>query len=211
MDASIVTKSLRIKHEHALNFWAGKLGKQGDGYVGRIGENHEMQQQRIEDLLRTRLDANQYFNCALDYGCGWGRFSEFFSDFCGHIWAADILNELVERAAARAPNITPFLVSYPLSFPLRLPKFELLWASLVFQHITDDVMLDATLAEIGRVLKPGARVLILDNARDRAHHVNSREPGRFARALNLKPGWTSELVTINKRPRDHWLLDGVKG
>jgi SAM-dependent methyltransferase len=199
------------KFMRMLNFWMNKVSERGDGYVGRVGEGHDLQRQKIEDILRTKFDKDTFYYDAMDFGCGWGRFEPFLSDFCGHIWAVDLLEDMVQRASSVAPLVTPFRMSYPVSFPLSKPKFDLLWACLVFQHITDESLFEDTLNEIRRVLKPGARILILDNAKDRAPHVRPRDPQRFAQLLGMQPGWQHSLVTINNRPQDHWMIDGVKG
>ena len=210
MSVQTVVEHKQLAFNKMVDFWVGKSSNgDDDKYVGREGENHTFQQKKIEDILRTRFSPDTFFKTALDFGSGWGRFEPFLDDFCGHIWAADLIEKLVQRAAARSPVVTPHKISYPVHFPLKRPKFDLLWACLVFQHITDDSILDATLTEIRRVLKPGARVLILDNARDKAYHVAPRDPGVFARLLSLKPGYRADLVTINNRPQDHWFIDGV--
>lgn len=201
---------LPLKFGKMQEFWQKKSAQQGDRYVGHIKENHNIQQKQIESLLRERLKPEDYFESSLDFGCGWGRFVPFFSQFCGHVWATDLLKAMVDKAALKAPNVTAIQSKWPLKMPGRGRRFDLLWASLVFQHIVDDEVFDATIVEIGRVLKPGARVLILDNIVDKAHHVKPRGVKKLAEALRLQPGYYSSNVTINQRPNDHCLIDGIK-
>jgi SAM-dependent methyltransferase len=201
--------SKELAFNRMVDFWINKIEQQGDGYVGRLGESQDIQKQRIQDIVKMRIDPSLFYDTALDFGSGWGRFDKFLSDFCGHVWAVDILDTLVRRAAQQAPCITPYCLGFPIHIPLERPKFDLFWGCLVFQHIVNDKLLEDVLAEIRRVLKSGCRVMIVDNAKDRAIHVKPRDPKYFADGLQLKHGWRSDLVTINNRPQDHWFIDGV--
>jgi ubiquinone/menaquinone biosynthesis C-methylase UbiE len=191
-------------------FWRIKFAQYGDRYVGRIKEDHTLQQKRIESILMTRLRSQDYFEKALDFGCGWGRFIPFFSQFCGHIWAVDLVKEMVDKAAQKAPNVTAIQSKHPFKLPGKESRFDLLWSCFVFQHITDDEVFDVTTKELRRVLKSGARVIIIDNAVDHASHVKPRSVERLAEALELKPTYYASKVTVNQRADDHWLIDGVK-
>ncbi len=192
------------------SFWEKTVARRGDGYVGRQGESHRLQQKRIEDLLRTRLNPNMLYQDMIDFGCGWGRFIPFWAQFAGHIWAVDLLDDMLRRAKQEAPTVSTVCSQWPFRIPMKTPRVDLLWACLVFQHICDDAIFEGTLAELGRVLKPGARVLIIDNAVDQAPHVKPRGPEAIATRLGLRPGWSADKVTINNRPHDHWFLDGTK-
>lgn len=206
--AEILTEQARFAAHR--DFWAKTVARRGDGYVGRQGESHKLQQKRIEDLLRTRLNPNVVYQDMIDFGCGWGRFVPFWSQFVGHIWAVDLLNDLLVRAKQAAPIVSTVSAQWPFRIPMNQPRIDLLWACLVFQHITDESLLTNTLAELARVMKPGARVLIIDNAVDKAPHVKPRGPEFLAEKLKLLPGWSADKVTINNRPNDHWLLDGQR-
>jgi ubiquinone/menaquinone biosynthesis C-methylase UbiE len=201
---------LKLKFGRMEEFWRGKAAQSGDRYVGRLKEDHTLQQKRIESILRTRLLPTDYFENALDFGCGWGRFIPFFAQFCGHIWAVDLLKDMVKKAAEQAPCVTAVQSKYPFKLPGKGARFDLLWGCLVFQHMTDDDIFNVSTKEISRVLKPGARVLVIDNAVDKAYHVKPRGVERLATALGLKPGYHASKVTINQRPDDHWLIDGIR-
>jgi SAM-dependent methyltransferase len=191
-------------------FWENKFRSQGESYVGRKGEDFELQTKRIESLLRTRLQVSDFYKNALDFGCGCGRMLPFLSQFCGHLWAADIMPSVLMNASKVVPNVTAFQIGFPLKFPWREPRIDFLWVGLVFQHLTDEPIFRDACEELKRVLRPGARVLILDNGVDRAPHVMPRGPERLGAALNLALGWHAEKATINNAPGDHWLLDGKK-
>lgn len=199
-----------VAHKQMSGFWQARAGKQGESYVGHRDQNHIAQQKRIEDILKSRLTPDTYFCDMLDYGCGYGRFVPFWNNFAGHVWAVDLIPDMLKKAASRSPNVTALRSTFPLKLPIQPNGLDLLWSCLVFQHIVDDSLFYATALELARLLKPGARVLLIDNAIDKAPHVKPRTPQIFARALGLRPDVQALKITINSRPSDHWLIDGYK-
>lgn len=200
---------LKAKWSRTQDFWQRKMASQGVSYVGRVGEDHNYQAKLIESLYWRQVSVDAYFRDALDFGCGYGRFAAMLSKSCGHIWAVDMLDEMLANVRGVVPNITAVRCSWPPRFlsQIRDNSIDLLWACLVFQHIVDDDLFSAVMQEISRLLKPGARVIIIDNAVDHAHHVKPRGPEVIMKALNAKADFC-EKVTINKRACDHWLIDG---
>lgn len=185
-------------------FWRDRWRKKGDAYSGTIEQTHA-----IEDILRGLFTSRDYYTDAMDFGAGHGRFCDFMSLYCGHIWAADIVDDMLDCYAVRSPTVTPLRMEWPPNIPLRDDKLDLLWAFFTFQHIVDPTIFQHVTQELRRVLKPGSRVLIIDNACDTANHVRSRGPDVLGKALGLQPGFSKILITIGK-PQDHWLIDGVK-
>jgi SAM-dependent methyltransferase len=188
--------------------WIKVAGQRGAGYVGRVSESTELQARKIESLLLKALSPDDFYKDGIDFGCGYGRFIPTLSHYCGHIWAIDLLDSMLAQAASAAPNVTVVPSTWPISFAI--PPVDFLWAGLVIQHIVDEPIYQATIAELKRLLKPGARVILLDNAVDLAPHVKPRGPEMLARHLELRPGWKADRVTINQRPNDHWFIDGYK-
>jgi SAM-dependent methyltransferase len=197
-------------HVKLTQFWETRARTRGERYVGHVQQDHRLQQQAIESLLRARLKASDYFSNGLDFGCGYGRFVPTLSQYCGHLWAVDLLPEMLERAASQAPNVTPVRSEWPLKLPARGPAMDFVWLCLVLQHVVDEDLFQATCVELKRVLKPGARVMVLDNVVDHAPHVKPRGEQALVSALGLMPGYWCERVTINRRPKDHLFIDGVK-
>jgi ubiquinone/menaquinone biosynthesis C-methylase UbiE len=189
------------------SFWQSKMARQGVSYVGRVGEDHHYQAKMIERLYWGRVGQDAYFTDALDFGCGYGRFAAMLSNSCGHVWAVDMLEEMLSQVRGSAPNVTPIRCTWPPRLVNHDNSMDLLWACLVFQHIVDDDLFTGTMKELSRLLKPGARVIIIDNAVDHAHHVKPRGPEVLMKALNAKIDY-ADKVTINKRTNDHWLIDG---
>lgn len=187
-----------------VGFWRERWTKRGEDYSGTIEQTRA-----IEDILKGLLKPRDYYVDAMDFGAGHGRFCEFMSLYCGHIWAADIVSEMLERYASYAPTVTPLKVEWPISFPLKDNKLDLLWSFFTFQHLVDPSLFQQTVQELRRVLKPGARVLIIDNAVDMANHVRVRGPDALGKALGLQAGFSRMRITVSK-PQDHWLIDGIK-
>jgi len=189
-------------------YWRNRLAKMGDAYVGRVKENHLEQRNRINELLKSRLSG--YYERGLDFGCGWGRFLPLLVQHCGHIWAVDILEKMLPRAGCAAFNVTPVRYVWPNKLPLGDKSIDLLLVVSVFHYWKDDELFNDCTAELKRVLKPKARVLVLDNAVDNDYHVTARLAEELAAALGLAEGWKADRVTINQRANDHWFIDGLR-
>jgi SAM-dependent methyltransferase len=164
-----------------------------------------VQTTRIASLLRSSILPDTFYENALDLGCGRGRFIPILSSFCGHVWGVDIVPELLCDIEYRAPSATAFCVGSDYRLPAGPHDF--LWSAFCFQHIVNDAMFAAVTDEIKRVMKKDARVILVENAKDRAAHVRPRKPNEYAAALGMKE-YTAKLVTVNDRPNDHWWIDG---
>lgn len=168
-----------------------------------------VQTSRVTSLLRSAMTVNQSYRSGVDLGCGSGRFLPLIAAVCQHVWAVDIVPDVEAAVAARARNVSVWI---PQNNEDGLPDgpHDFLFAAFMFQHVTEDGVFKGLTNELKRVLAPGARVFILDNAKDKAPHLQVREPGVLAQALGLKK-WDSKLVTINQRPADHWWIEGTIG
>ena len=99
----------------------------------------------------------------LDLGAGTGSWAAAFSDWYG-IEVVGLEPSAAMRARARHPRM---LAGDALAIPLRAASVDGAWLSTVVHHLTD---LEAAAAELRRVLRPGAPVL-----------VRSAFPGRHRR------------------------------
>jgi SAM-dependent methyltransferase len=169
----------------------------------------KLQTVKVESVIKQCLRTDDFFKDGLDLGCGEGRLLPLLSDYCGHIWAVDIIDSLLLKAGEKGANITPILAGWPYELFLPDARIDLLTAFFVFQHIVDDTIFAATVKEINRVLKPGARVIIIDNAVDTASHVRPRGVSPLVTALGLANA-SSKRITLGSKPNDHWLIDGIR-
>lgn len=156
------------------------------------------------------IDPSSVFPLGLDFGSGWGRFLPFLSEICGHVYAVDVVPSAIASAYEKIPNVTTHVIDNSYELPVKEKTFDLLFCCLVLQHIVDDRLFVAATQELKRVTKPGAKVIIIDNAIDQAHHVKSRPAEQLGSALDLQPGFNVEKITINERPSDHWLIVGTR-
>ena len=190
-----------LAHQQMVKFWQAR---------SMLKVVYPGQKERIENLVREKVGPSDYFQDMLDFGCGNGRFMPFWQLYSGHIWAVDVLDNILREITNQGVNVTPILETYPPRLQRLMPPVDLFWGCLVFQHLVDNSLFYETAAELSKVIKPGARVIILDNAVDVAAHVKPRGPEELSRALGLREGFKAEQVTINKKPNDHWLIDGHK-
>lgn len=194
-------KSLRFWHERAIRF--------GDGYVGRVNESWQQQQKNIEKHLKAKL-GNEHYMDVLDFGCGWGRLIPFLCNYSGHIWAADIVETAIQRAGEMAPNVTAVAIPKTGNIELPTSSIDLVVVVSVFHFFKEDCLFNVFTKELSRVVKPGGRVIVIDNAVDKDYHVKPRSDKEIAASLCLREGWSSDKVTINRRQLDHWLIDGQR-
>jgi len=176
-------------------------------WLGRAHSKNEnpVQTTRVASLLRSAVLPDAFYESALDLGCGRGRFVPILSSFCGHVWAVDIVSELLCDIEYRAQSATAFCVGPDYKLPSGPHDF--LWSAFCFQHITSEEAFQAVTKEVRRVMKKGARVILLENAKDKAAHVRPRTPNDYVVMLGLKD-YTAKLITVNQRPNDHWWIDG---
>ena len=104
---------------------------------------------------------------------------------------------------------SPAATAWCIDQEYRLPDgpHDFLWSAFCFQHMVKEDVFRAVCAELVRVMKPGARVFLLENAKDRASHVRPRTPDEYAKGLNLAMH-KAKLVTVNKALNDHWWIEG---
>lgn len=159
----------------------------------------------ISSLLRASILPTDFYESALDLGCGRGRFIPILSAFCGHVWAVDVVPDLLCNIEFRAPSATAFCIED--EFKLPTGPHDLLWSSFFFQHVTKPEHMRAICTEVRRVLRPGARVFLLENGKDHAAHIRPWAPRDYAVELGLGD-YSAKMVSINNRPSDHWWIEG---
>ncbi len=157
----------------------------------------------------------------LEVGCGPGRLSIRLARRYGlEVTGLDLDAAMIERArtnADRAGNSDEpgpsFLVGDVASLPFPEGSFALVVSTLSMHHWADG---SAGLAEIGRVLRPGARALVWDfRSGVRSFHAHDRpEPVDPARVPSLRvvsatpwrwPFWFNILQRTEMVPADGWV------
>jgi colanic acid/amylovoran biosynthesis glycosyltransferase len=156
---------------HNARYWsdrAGRLGRRSVFHARHSEAELEavtaMQRRAILPVLDRHLRGDE--SIALDYGCGWGRFTGDLTERVGGLAIGiDPVPQLV--AMAPRPPRTAFLAGSPATVPLATESVDLLWIALVLGTVTDPALLARTVEELRRVLRPGGLMLLVENTADR--------------------------------------------
>ena len=100
----------------------------------------------------------------LDCGCGSGWFAELCSREGVSVAAMDVALSGVQGARSRFPGSAAYEVGDVYNLPFGAGTFDAVLLSEVVEHLEN---VDAALEEVGRVLKPGGRVLVSVPHRER--------------------------------------------
>ena len=122
----------------------------------------ETQRRVIIPLLRAQLHGDE--KTALDFGCGWGRWTEEVAAVSGcYVLGVDLLSEYVEEAERRKIPGAPvaFLVLKGVRLPCADNSMDLVWVCMVLSAFVDDALFAETIQELGRVLRVGGLLFIV--------------------------------------------------
>jgi SAM-dependent methyltransferase len=103
----------------------------------------------IREAAGDRLEGG----CALDVGCGVGRYMRAFGVFTPHVFGVEIEAERARQALAHGGVVQ----SPAEGLPFADAVFDVVLSHEVIEHVADD---RASLAEIVRVLKVGGRLIL---------------------------------------------------
>jgi SAM-dependent methyltransferase len=138
----------------------------------------------LQPLMRSRKDPLE----AVDLGCGTGAFTSRLQRYGFHLHGVDISPQSVTRASQKFPSID-FHVGDIESTPFPGDTFDVVFLSAVLHHFPD---LTRTVAECGRILKPGGILLACD-----PHRGN---PAMWLYRCKESPFYSSKGVTENEQP-----------
>lgn len=135
----------------------------------QLAQVTEMQKREIYPHVRAALNGQERF--ALDFGCGPGRFTRDLAEMIGgRAIGVDTTRAFIDMAP-RAP-----MVEYRHMEAGRIPvadaDVDLVWICLVLGGVVEQRVLDASVQEINRVLRPGGLLVLIENtssAPDAAH------------------------------------------
>ncbi|MBA2778753.1 methyltransferase domain-containing protein [Billgrantia kenyensis] len=127
----------------------------------------------------------------LDLGCGPGHWSRRLSVRYGpdcRVLGLDLAPGMLQVARHRAPTGLDWLCGDAAQLPLAASQFDLVFSNLAIQWCPD---LDAVMAELHRVLRPGGRAVI-----------NSLGPGTLG---EVGQAWSSPATLLAFRTRESHL------
>jgi SAM-dependent methyltransferase len=116
----------------------------------------------------------------LDFGCGCGRVTRWWSDFDGRVAGSDVSAPAVDWCRANLPfgRFEQNALAPPLVFDDE--SFDLVYALSVFTHLTADLQL-AWRDEVRRVLRPGGLLLLTTHGRSYVPRLDEDERVSFER------------------------------
>jgi SAM-dependent methyltransferase len=133
---------------------------------------------------------------ALDLGCGTGRHTRTLIEAGATVLAVDLTPAMLLRARSKldGPGVGWLRLALPGPLPFADATFALVVLGLVVEHVAD---LDATLAEVARVLQPGGRCLVS------ALHPDRTAEGQTARFIDPATGLRRPIRTVHRSVDDY--------
>jgi SAM-dependent methyltransferase len=161
-------------------YWANRANSQGRKTTGFRGasakQNEEQYQQRIFFLSRhVNFDLD-----TVDYGCGVGRYTEFFT---GAYLGIDITPKLLGFARVDNPE-RDFLAITGSGVPTTVParKFEQFFTATVLQHCNDSIV-DEIFESVVRC-ETIVKFTLYENAKVKSNHMKGRSTDDYADLLS---------------------------
>ena len=124
----------------------------------------------------------------LDFGCGCGRVTRYWSDFAGAVSGSDVNAKAIDwcRDNLGFARFERNALAPPLDFAPG--SFDLVYALSVFTHLTAELQLGWR-DEMLRVLRPGGLLLVTTHGRSYVSRLDEDERTRFERG-ELVVRWT---------------------
>jgi SAM-dependent methyltransferase len=99
----------------------------------------------------------------IDFGCGSGRFLKMLADSCEYLIGLEITEEMLLLAKDENPcSNSEFVLFDGLRLPTKDQMADAIISVNVLQYITDDSELDRVISELHRSLKPGGRLICIE-------------------------------------------------
>lgn len=129
----------------------------------------------------------------LDFGCGCGRVTRYWSDSPGVVCGSDVSDKAIEWCRRNLPfaRFERNGLAPPLVFDDE--SFDLVYGLSVFTHLTADLQL-AWRDELRRVLRPGGLLLLTTHGRSYLPRLTDAERARFDRG-QLVVRWDAAVGT----------------
>lgn len=116
----------------------------------------------------------------LDFGCGCGRVTRWWSDFAGTVAGSDVSGPAIEWCRANLPFARFELNALAPPLVFEDESFDLVYALSVFTHLTAELQL-AWRDELRRVLRSGGLALVTTHGRSYVPRLGDEERASFER------------------------------
>ena len=101
----------------------------------------------------------------LDFGCGLGRMSGWLAEHARLVIGIDLAAEMLRAARQQHSESHLAWVCYSSGLPLGDECLDRVLSVGVLQHILGEPALQATVAELTRILKPGGQIALIEQVR----------------------------------------------
>jgi len=183
-----------------LKYWQKRKKSFGDKSVGSIAENRDRQGAAIQEELTRALD-DTFYTHGLDFGCGYGRLTPYFSARCSHLWVADIFDDWTMRAASECATTPVTLSSYTL--PFEGGTFDFVADIMTVQSINEKDRI-TVIRELSRVTAAGGTIVSLMKVDQISKKLD------IAKAFRLSGVRRIEMDHIDKKREQYCLIVGTR-
>jgi SAM-dependent methyltransferase len=166
-------------------------------------------EQRAQTLVDPVLEAhvrNDRRQCAVELGCGVGRFSRALSRRFEDVVGVDVSEEMVRHARELHPSDSyprlRFVAGDGMSMPMDDAAADFVFSYEVFQHMPSRDVIKANLRDIARVLRPDGVALI---------HVRTARSALRRRAPRIVRIVKARLAGVEPLKRDATFLGTALG
>lgn len=130
----------------------------------RVGHKNRYICRIRDEAFSYALRGMPFGSKVLDFGCGTGSSTASLINLGFSVKGVDIAPALLEHATRRCPQAEFFLVNGE-TIPLADGSLDAVVTYVVLSYLVDKEFLISTLEEIYRVLKPGGRLVLIEQTR----------------------------------------------
>lgn len=147
-------------------YWNAKAkSAKGDHTLASCGNNeyenqcmHQAQLHALTTVIDQQIDIKD--KTILDFGCGSGRWVEFFCNLGAKYIGVDISEEMIELSKSRYPD-NSFITLKDHKIPLETDSCDFVFSIAVIHH-NRPAQQEEMLGEIARILKPGGYLFLFE-------------------------------------------------
>ena len=207
-------------HQNIANFWdwQSKDALRSTNYFTAVMAGGIVRFLRSRDMIKGKL---------LDYGCGSGHLLEQLAKennaaYYGLDFSSDSVDEAKERTKSNT-NVKAVVLVDRLPSPFENDTFDTITFIETIEHLQDD-MLDETMKELYRILKPGGKLLITTPfnedlekhftfcpfCRSAFHHMQHMQSFTIERLNKLLQQYSFNVTCCNNIDIEKWKLGSFK-
>lgn len=150
----------------------------------RLGFKTEFIHRTQSAILDEELSRSPRAERALDFGCGNGRLTSLLARHAAHVVGVDSSEVFLASARAAAiPGRVEFVHYDGARLPFPPESFDLCLSVGVLQHIIRDAAHLPVIKELARTMKPGGRLVSIEQVRQRFGAAWRPRPSEYVEAL----------------------------